>query len=48
MAQNRSNAVMATAYCWVVWYTKGTEGFTQFMWIPPCRKQLEKPGDYDL
>ena len=20
---------------------------TKFMWIPPCRKQLERDGDYD-
>lgn len=34
----------ATAYCWVVWMP-GDEG-TQFRWIPPCRKKLERPGDY--
>lgn len=33
----------ATAYCWVVWRS----GPTQFLWIPPCRAQLERPGDYD-
>lgn len=34
----------ATAYCWLVW-EEGDEG-TRFMWIPPCRKKLERPGDY--
>ena len=34
----------ATAYCWLVWIM-GEEG-TQFDWIKPCRKQLEKPEDY--
>lgn len=37
----------ATSYCWVIWQ-KSLLGqvLTRFMWIPPCRKQLEKPGDY--
>lgn len=34
----------ATAYCWLVWLTLG-EG-TTFQWIPPCRKELERPEDY--
>lgn len=34
----------ATAYCWLVW-RKGEAG-TQFHWIPPCRKRLERAGDY--
>lgn len=34
----------ATAYCWLVW-VDGTQ-FTQFNWIPPCRKHLERDGDY--
>lgn len=34
----------ATAYCWLVW-VMGQEG-TQFDWIPPCRKRLERPEDY--
>lgn len=35
----------ATAYCWVVW-TKNHSGPTRLMWIPPCRKLLEREGDY--
>lgn len=35
----------ATAYCWIVW-TRGNERQTIFDWIPPCRKQLERTGDY--
>jgi hypothetical protein len=35
----------ATAYCWVVW-RKTNRGPTQFDWIAPCRKRLEKPSDY--
>lgn len=34
----------ATSYCWLVWM-QGEEG-TRLMWIPPCRKQLERDGDY--
>jgi hypothetical protein len=34
----------ATAYCWLVWM-RGMKG-TQFDWIPPCRKKLERKGDY--
>lgn len=35
----------ATAYCWLVW-DKCEKG-TRFDWIAPCRKQLERPGDYE-
>lgn len=34
----------ATAYCWLVW-VMGKEG-TEFKWIPPCRRSLERAGDY--
>lgn len=34
----------ATAYCWLVWQT-GETGI-RFDWIQPCRKRLERPGDY--
>jgi hypothetical protein len=38
----------ATAYCWLVWIDGGAEfsGDTRFDWIPPCRKRLEREGDY--
>jgi len=40
-------AVSATAYCWIVWRHNSTMyGRTFFEWIEPCRKYLEKPGDY--
>lgn len=35
----------ATDYAWVVW-TKPAPAETRLMWIPPCRKRLERPGDY--
>ena len=34
----------ATAYCWLVW-KRGVTG-TTFDWIAPCRKRLEREGDY--
>lgn len=34
----------ATAYCWMVWIDG--EYPTKLDWIPPCRKRLERPGDY--
>ena len=36
-------ASTATSYAWLVWI-KGCEG-TKFVWIPPCRKKLERDGD---
>ncbi|MFE3839606.1 hypothetical protein [Pseudogemmobacter sonorensis] len=37
----------ATAYCWIVW-TSDHKGPTEFGWIPPCRKRLERAEDYQL
>jgi hypothetical protein len=36
----------ATAYCWIIWQTQPAWRGTQFEWIPVCREQLERPGDY--
>jgi len=40
------NVNTATAYAWMVW-TKGHTGPPRVVWIPPCKKALERPGDYD-
>lgn len=40
------DASTATSYCWVGW-VHGAER-RPMEWIPPCRRQLERPGDYDL
>jgi hypothetical protein len=42
------NASTATAYCWIVWMDGegGRETGTRYLWIPPCRKALERAGDY--
>lgn len=34
----------ATSYCWLFWV--GYVPPQPFAWIPPCRKRLERPGDY--
>jgi hypothetical protein len=39
----------ATSYAWIVWPGKDFRRWSidiRFMWIPPCRKSLERPGDY--
>lgn len=36
----------ATAYCWLVW-SRG-QGGSRFVWIPPCRKRLERAEDYPV
>jgi hypothetical protein len=48
------DASSATAYCWIVWrpdvlkHLPPSELKTNFVWIPPCRKQLERKEDYDV
>ena len=37
-------ASTATSYAWLVWVKPLS--ITTFDWIPPCRKRLEKEGDY--
>ena len=40
-------ATTATGYAWLVWeLDAATE--PQLMWIPPCRRQLERDDDYPL
>ena len=39
-------ATTATGYAWFVWEHTASPA-TQLMWIPPCRKLLERKGDYD-
>ncbi|MDR3473362.1 MAG: methyltransferase [Devosia sp.] len=36
----------ATSYCWLVWARGEAPG--PMVWIPPCRKKLERPGDYEV
>lgn len=40
----------ATSYCWIVWtcrpHRPDAAGMPVMCWIPPCRRRLERPGDY--
>ena len=44
------NGSTATSYCWIVWKCRPLRpcgvGVPAFVWIPPCRRKLERPGDY--
>lgn len=42
-----SKATTATGYAWLVW-EKNTSTIPRLMWVPPCRKTLERAGDYEL
>ncbi len=39
-------ASTATGYCWLVWRKEQVKAQTDLLWIPPCRKQLERDEDY--
>lgn len=40
-------ASTATSYCWLVWLRAARPRQAPlFVWIPPCRKALEREGDY--
>lgn len=46
-----TKASSATSYCWFVWmrnwFNDGAwERDTRLRWIAPCRRRLERPGDY--
>jgi hypothetical protein len=40
-------ASTATGYGWLVW-RKDRSDATRLLWIPPCRKKLEKLNDYEI
>ncbi len=39
-------AVTATSYAWLVWELANGPIVPRLMWVPPCRKTLEKQDDY--
>ena len=39
-------ASTATGYAWIVW-EKTADNPPQLVWVPPCRKSLEIPEDYE-
>lgn len=41
------NASTATGYAWFVWEISRPQA-PRVIWVPPCRKRLERPGDYPV
>ena len=41
-----AKATTATGYAWLVW-EKDAAAEPKLMWVPPCRRNLERAGDYD-
>ena len=39
-------ASTATGYAWLVWEKDRLQGNSELVWIPACRKALEREGDY--
>jgi hypothetical protein len=39
-------ASTATGYAWFVWEKEARTDFPRLMWVPPCRRDLERAGDY--
>ena len=39
-------ATTATGYAWLVWEKRQTGAVPRLMWVPPCRKELERDADY--
>lgn len=39
-------ATTATSYCWLVWQKPLSTDAPRLIWIPPCRKSLEREDDY--
>lgn len=40
-------ATTATGYAWFIWDKRMNSTQPQLAWIPPCRRELERPGDYE-
>lgn len=39
-------ASTATGYAWFVWEKEARTDHPRLMWVPPCRRDLEREGDY--
>jgi hypothetical protein len=42
-----NKATTATGYAWFVWDKRKSAMAPQLAWVPPCRRDLERPGDYE-
>ncbi len=40
-------ATTATGYAWFVWDKRAALAKPRLAWVPPCRRDLERRGDYD-
>jgi hypothetical protein len=40
------SATTATGYAWLVWEIGKPSGSSNLVWVPPCRRQLERDSDY--
>ena len=40
------SATTATSYAWLVWEKASIALYPRLMWVPPCRKHLERKNDY--
>lgn len=40
-------ASTATGYAWLVWHKSTRRSAPKLVWIPPCRRDLERRNDYD-
>jgi hypothetical protein len=40
------SATTATGYAWLVWEKTRSTNEPRLMWVPPCRRQLERDADY--
>src|ERR1700688_1740216 len=41
-------AVTATSYAWLVWEKASGNAAPRLLWVPPCRRQLERDDDYPV
>lgn len=41
-------ATTATGYAWLVWEKQPAAALSRLVWVPPCRKDLERTADYLL
>lgn len=39
-------ATTATGYAWLVWEKERHQQSPRLLWVPPCRKMLERDSDY--
>jgi hypothetical protein len=42
-----AKASTATGYAWLVWEKDSKNEYPRLTWVPPCRRNLERPGDYE-